>query len=300
MKNLIITHSADVDGISPIILYSLTKKRFDYKLSEIYELDHILDFVLENGYPYEQIYIVDLTVSKESYEKLEKSIYHGKIKVFDHHQTHEYAKNKDYVFLDTRECGTTLFYQYLCKEYGIQTKVLDEYTSHVKDLDLWHWEEKENMVAKQLGDLFTLYGKERYIKEMKKKLRKQETFAFSLFEKKILLLEQDRIEKYIDRKDKEMFVLTWEEKNFGAVFSERYRSELGNVLSLRHPELDFIVMINFSGGISFRTNKDVDVSVLASKIGGGGHVKASGAPLSNEIKEMVLQKVFEGCDIHES
>ena len=58
-------------------------------------------------------------------------------------------------------------------------------------------------------------------------------------------------------------------------------------------------MVNFSGGLSFRTNKDVDVSIVATKIGGGGHKKASGAPLLKEIKEMVIQKIFEGCEICE-
>ena len=299
MKDLIISHSADVDGVSPIILYKLTKQKFDYKLCEIYELDHVIEEVIRQDEDYENIYIVDLTVSEKSYNILEKSKYKGKIKVFDHHQTHLFASKKRYVTINIEECGTTLFYKYLCKNYYLKKEVLDEYTSHVKDLDLWHWEEKGNLTAKRLGDLFTIYGKERYIKEMIKKLKKQEHFDFSLFEKKILTLEEEKIEKYIDRKDKEIFEIKWNEYTFGVVFSERYRSELGNTLSLRHPEYDFIVMINFGGGVSFRTNKDVDVSIVASKIGGGGHKKASGAPLDKEIKKLVIKEIFKDCDIYE-
>ncbi len=299
MKDLIISHSADVDGVSPIILYKLTKRKFDYKLSEIYELDNIIEEVIKQDENYENVYIIDLTVSEKSYEALEKSKYKGKIKVFDHHQTHLFAVKKRYVTINIEECGTTLFYKYLCKNYEIKTKALDEYTNHVKDLDLWHWEEKENLIAKRLGDLFTIYGKERYINSMVKKLRKQEHFDFSTFEKKILAIEEEKIEKYIDRKDKELFEIKWKDYTFGAVFSEKYRSELGNTLSLRHPEYDFIVMINFGGGVSFRTNKDVDVSLVATSIGGGGHKKASGAPVYKEVKEMVLKQIFEGCEIHE-
>ena len=299
MRDLIISHSADIDGVSPVILYKLTKKRFDYKLVEIYEVEKAIDDLLLLDMDYDNIYIIDLTVPLSAYEKLESSKYKDKVKIFDHHKTHLFASDKKYVTINLDECGTSIFYQFLCKEFQMKNDALDEYVQHVKDLDLWLWEKSNNIIARQLGDLFALYGKERYIKEMVRKLKKQEQFHFSPFERKLLMMEEEKIEKYIDRKDKELFDIYWDDYHFGIVFSEKYRSELGNTLSVRHPEFDFIVMINFSGGLSFRTNKDVDVSVVATKIGGGGHKMASGAPLGQDIKEMVIQKLFEGCEICE-
>ena len=86
-------------------------------------------------------------------------------------------------------------------------------------------------------------------------------------------------------------------QRYSLIFNERYKSELGNTLSIKNPELDFIIMINLSGGISFRTNKDIDLSEIAESLGGGGHKKACGAPIPNEYKEKLINEIFKGCEI---
>lgn len=300
MKDLLISHVADIDGVSPVILMKLCKINFDYELKDIYEVEEYLNELLNTDLSiYNNIYITDLTIPESIYEKINNSIYKNKFKVFDHHKTHIYAKEYNYVNIDTNECATSLFYKYLNKKYKLKKQVKD-YVEHVKNLDIWLWQEKNDILAKSLGDLFVIYGKTRYIEEMYNKLKKNKKFKLSKFEKEILKLEQDKIDRHILKKEKEIIVIKYENYIGGLIFNERYKSELGNTLSLNHPELDFIIMLNLSGGISFRTNKDIDLSKIAEKLNGGGHAKACGAPIPLEYKIDLINKLFKGCEIIEN
>ena len=83
-------------------------------------------------------------------------------------------------------------------------------------------------------------------------------------------------------------------KKCGIVFAEKYRSLLGNYLVEKYSYcIDFVVIINMQQGVSFRSNRDdVNVSEIASVFGGGGHFKASGAPLDNSLKKEIIKYIF--------
>ena len=299
MKDLLISHISDIDGVSPVILLKLTKVEFDYILKEPHEMDEFVEELLkEDLNSYQNIYITDLTLSENFYKKIKESGYAYKFKIFDHHKTHLFAKNYENVVIDIEECGTTLFYNYLSKKYKFK-KIVEDYIKHVKNLDLWLWVEKFDFMAKGLGNIFDLYGRNTYIEEMYQKLKRGKKFKWNKFENKILKIEKDTVDRYLKKKDKELYKIEYDGYLIGAVFSERYRSELGNYLSSIHPELDLVVMINMSGGLSLRTEKDIDISILAQKLNGGGHKKACGAPIEEEVKESILKNIFKDCKIKE-
>ena len=58
-------------------------------------------------------------------------------------------------------------------------------------------------------------------------------------------------------------------------------------------------MVNLAGGISFRTDKDIDLSIIAEKLNGGGHKKACGTPIPEGLKNEFISKLFKGCEIIE-
>ena len=299
MKDLLISHISDIDGVSPVILLKLTKVEFDYILKEPHEIDEFVEELLkEDLNSYQNIYITDLALSENFYKKIKESGYAYKFKIFDHHKTHLFAKNYENVVVDIEECGTTLFYNYLSKKYKFK-KIVEDYIKHVKNLDLWLWVEKFDFMAKELGNIFDLYGRNTYIEEMYQKLKRGKKFKWNKFENKILKIEKDTVDRYLKKKDKELYKIEYDGYLIGAVFSERYRSELGNYLSSIHPELDLVVMINMSGGLSLRTEKDIDISILAQKLNGGGHKKACGAPIEEEVKESILKNIFKDCKIKE-
>ena len=270
MKDLLISHISDIDGVSPVILLKLTKVEFDYILKEPHEMDEFVEELLKE----------DLN----SYQNIYK--------------THLFAKDYENVVIDIEECGTTLFYNYLSKKHKFK-KIVEDYIKHVKNLDLWLWVEKFDFMAKELGNIFDLYGRNTYIEEMYQKLKRGKKFKWNKFENKILKIEKDTVDRYLKKKDKELYKIEYDGYLIGAVFSERYRSELGNYLSSIHPELDLVVMINMSGGLSLRTEKDIDISILAQKLNGGGHKKACGAPIEEEVKESILKNIFKDCKIKE-
>lgn len=299
MKDLLISHISDIDGVSPVILLKLTKVEFDYILKEPHEMDEFVEELLkEDLNSYQNIYITDLALSENFYKKIKESGYAYKFKIFDHHKTHLFAKDYENVVIDIEECGTTSFYNYLSKKYKFK-KIVEDYIKHVKNLDLWLWVEKSDFMAKELGNIFDLYGRNTYIEEMYQKLKRGKKFKWNKFENKILKIEKDTVDRYLKKKDKELYKIEYDGYLIGAVFSERYRSELGNYLSSIHPELDLVVMINMSGGLSLRTEKDIDISILAQKLNGGGHKKACGAPIEEEVKESILKNIFKDCKIKE-
>lgn len=305
MKDLLISHVADVDGVSPVILLKLCDVDFEYKLLEIYEVEtYMTQFLQTDLSHYEHIYIVDVTIPDTIYTVLQSHDQQSKFYIFDHHKTHLYAKEYPNVTIDINECGTSLFYQYLKKEYPnvlIQKENVFHYIETVRDLDIWLWPQKQNMMAPKLGTLFDFYGADRYIEVMESRLRKEDTFYLDDFEERYLLLEEEKKNRYIEKKKEKMFFLTIENYHASVLFAENYRNEIGKKLMQENPDLDCVVTINMQGGISFRTDKEnVDLSELASHYGGGGHQKAAGAPVSKENQEIFLKQLFKGCEIHES
>ena len=103
----------------------------------------------------------------------------------------------------------------------------------------------------------------------------------------ILIKRNEEEQKYyIKECDKKLIIFDLDGYKVGCVIAESYRSEVGNVLSSNHPELDYILIVNFfRNSFSFRTTKDnVDVSLIAKKYekNGGGHKKAAGMSITAE------------------
>lgn len=295
MKDYLISHIKDVDGVTPVILMKLCHVDFEYHLLDVYEVEEFMNSFLESDLTkYNHIYITDLTVPESIYKKIEMHPCKEKFFIFDHHKTHLYADDYPYVTLDINECGTTLFYQYLKSKYSLETLALNQYIKSVKNLDLWLFESEKDTFAPILGLLFDLYGEERYIKEMAERLyNNQDEFNLTTFEKKLLKLEEETKKRYIDHREAHARKIHFEKLNALLVFAEKYRSELGHELLKRHPEIDFVIIINMNGGISFRS-RNVDVSEIASKFGGGGHKLASGIGVDEKAVITFLNEQFKG------
>ena len=72
-----------------------------------------------------------------------------------------------------------------------------------------------------------------------------------------------------------------------------YSSELGNVLSERHPELDFIAIIK-QNSVGLRCVKDkINLTEIAKHFNGGGHKKASGFPMDKIKLDNFINDIFD-------
>ena len=297
MKRLIISHIADPDGVTPIILSKLVFEEIDYILSENKDVN---DNVKNNLDKYDFIYVVDLNISEELADFIEAN-YKEKIMIIDHHLSCNNMNKYSFIEVNAegKESGTSLYYKYLLNNYNNNllnresTKMLVE---HVRTMDIYDFSKTSKEEAEKLEMIFKIYGKDRFIDKFYNVII-NDLELYSKEDLNLVELEKERIKRYIE--EKEFMEISLDNKRVGVVFAERYISELGNYLINKYDYLDYIVLINMDKKISYRGNGKVDLSVIAKKFGGGGHVNAAGNCLPSDLKEKVIKEIFPDAIIKE-
>ena len=290
MKRLIISHIADPDGVTPIILSKLVFEEIDYILSENKDVN---DNVKNNLDKYDFIYVVDLNISEELADFIEAN-YKEKIMILDHHLSCNNMNKYSFIEVNAegKESGTSLYYKYLLNNYNNNllnresTKMLVE---HVRTMDIYDFSKTSKEEAEKLEMIFKIYGKDRFIDKFYNVII-NDLELYSKEDLNLVELEKERIKRYIE--EKEFMEISLDNKRVGVVFAERYISELGNYLINKYDYLDYIVLINMDKKISYRGNGKVDLSVIAKKFGGGGHINAAGNCLPSGLKEKVIKEIF--------
>ncbi|MEZ2660240.1 DHH family phosphoesterase [Aneurinibacillus aneurinilyticus] len=246
---------------------------------------------------YDQVFITDISVNEEIAARIEGLGMHDKKKflLLDHHQTADWLNRYEWARVTVESAGvkasgTTLFYDYLVQAgFLLPNDALSQYVELVRQYDTWDWKEHGNQHAKQLNDLFYILGRDRFVH----RFTSNSSPNFTDTEAILLAIEQEKIEKYIKGKSKDIYVQNVHNYKAGIVFAEQYISELGNALAELNPELDFIAIVNMSRVISYRTIKEeVNLGDVAAIFGGGGHAKAAGSPVPKEIRQAVTNLLF--------
>ncbi|MDF2855189.1 MAG: oligoribonuclease, partial [Neobacillus sp.] len=218
-----------------------------------------------------------------------------------HHKTSLHFNEYDWAHVIVEDdegrltSATSLFYEYLVAQQLIQSSTgLGEFVELVRQYDTWEWEKNNNQHAQRLNALFYLVSIEEFEESMINRLKSSDTFKFDEFETKILDMEENKIDRYIRRKRRELVQTQIGDYFAGIVYAESYHSELGNELGKDYPHLDYIAIVNIGGKrLGFRTiHDDVDVSEVAGHFGGGGHAKASGCSLTEEAYKQFVVETF--------
>lgn len=307
MKVLLITHKPDVDGITPIILSKFIFEDLEYITLETHEINPTLKDYIENKKfdSYDKIFITDLSVNKDICDMInEDNILKNKLLIFDHHNSHLFVNDYSFgtsISIDENgnmQCATTLYYQYLLKEYyskNLDKPSIREFVELVRQYDTWEWFNKYNNIkAKELTSLFEIYGTEYFIDYYYEYLHNNEEFEYTEKEKYLLKIEEKRINRYIEEKAESIISVKLMKYNVGVVYAENHRSVLGNALARKFEyKYDFIILINLSRGISYRGIKDIDLGQVASVFGGKGHINSSGSPIDREIKKEIIKLIFK-------
>ena len=156
------------------------------------------------------------------------------------------------------------------------------------------------MDGKYLTEIFSVIGIDSFIERYYLKLLKNyklEAFTFDKDELDIVKKLEDDIASYVDECDQSLIITQFLGYNVGISISENYRSTVGNELSARHKELDFILIANFvRRAFSFRTVNDINLNEIASIIGGGGHEKAAGASMNDENLKIFYKSLYKKYD----
>ncbi|CAM4005458.1 DHH family phosphoesterase [Mesobacillus thioparans] len=300
------THN-DLDGVACGILFRLAfGEKADIRYNSVSELNFQMEKYFERMNERmkkeDHLYITDLSVNQEITERINRFVSEGgKANLIDHHKTALHFNDYSWGFVKVEDesgsltSAASLVYEYLISnEHLAQRGALDEFVELVRQYDTWEWDIHQNFKAKNLNDLFFMVSIEDFEERMISRLQTGDEFEFDEFEQKLLEMEEDKIQRYIRRKKREIIQMEHDGLFGGVVHAESYHSELGNELGKEFPQLDYIAILNVGGRkISFRTIHDhVDVSALAGKFGGGGHAKASGCTLNGEAYKRYIDQVF--------
>lgn len=246
------------------------------------------------------LFITDLAVN-DSVEKLLDNRYKEglHVQVIDHHVTALHFNNYQWgqVIVEyengKKTCATSLFYDHLIEKKLIERNpALEEFIELIRQYDTWEWDENENITAKRLNDLFFMFNRDQFEEDMIRRIKEHpNSFQLTDMENLLLDIEDNKIERYIQSKNRQIVQTYIDEYCVGIVHAEQYLSELGNALNKRNPHLDMIILVNVgSKKLGFRTiHDDVNVAEFAKRFGGGGHPKAAGSDLTEEaFKQLVI------------
>ena len=300
MKVLLFTHKSDIDGMGPVVLSLLAYKNVDYILCETFNLEKEIDKYFESNkiYEYDKILIIDLCPNKEYLSKLANDkLLNNKILIFDHHKTALEYNEENYSFItlkisnDKGLCsGTSLFYDYLIENNLIPetSNSISSFIELTRRYDTWEWKTKYNdETAHKLSILFDAVGASGYIELMYQKLMDDtlNSFTFTNFEIMLINNKLNQIEEKITNYANKLIVKELFGLKAGIVFiNYEYRNDLSEYLKNNNYDIDFAMLIALDTlSISYRSIKeDINVRLIAEKLGGKGHDKAASSPIAND------------------
>lgn len=294
----------DLDGVGCGILAKLAfGKQVNVRYNSISGLNKQVERFLENDHQHTFLFITDLSVNEENEKRLQTFYQQGgKVQLIDHHRTALSFNDYEWGYVAVEDeagkltSATSLLYEYLITHQLIEpSDAITAFVELVRQYDTWEWEKNDNQKAKRLNALFFLISITEFEEKMIQRLKEGNDFEFDDFEKRLLDMEDNKIERYIGRKRKQLIQKKVDGYFAGIVHAESYHSELGNELGKEYPHLDYIVIINMGNRrAGFRTVHDhIDVSRVAAHYGGGGHAKASGCSLTKEAYKQFVADAFE-------
>lgn len=302
-RNILFTHN-DLDGAGCAVVFMLAfgdgevyycgnGEDIDGKVCELLdEVEHDIGEPITYN-----VYIADNSVSKQ-YAELIDIMYKDEnvdfnIHLLDHHESAKWlAETYEWAKVDIAECGATLMEQ--CLVHNIPrtyaTTVLHLFCMDVRDRDLWLWKENGNMMARYHNELMHIRGIENYAYLIANRIahRVQPISNSDLdMVKDRLKIADDYVRAHQDNFAKATISFKGRIYTTAVTYADRYVSELGNAICENNNDIDICMIVCLSrgqyGSIELRTTKDdVDLSAIAKKMGGGGHKKAAGFPLTEE------------------
>lgn len=220
-------------------------------------------------------------------------------------------------YKDRLASASRLFYEWLSHHEGRET-VYGEPDNHAfmfyvemaSRYDTWEWANIERFadgsfkdVPKQLNDLYYFYGKEMFMSKMMDKFYQIDPslspFKFLSDEWEVLEALANQREREIRERMRSVIYRTQFGLRFAIVYSAGRNniSEFARVFLLEHPEVDVLMQVDIvNNSCQLRTHQDnnINVAELAECYGGGGHIKASGFPIREDILEELgfLETIF--------
>ncbi|HDR7066902.1 TPA: hypothetical protein QCW42_004008 [Bacillus cereus] len=305
----------DLDGVGCGVVTLMAHPTADIEYCAYHDInDRVKAFIMTKGYEmYDRIFITDISVNEEVAELIQ--VYcPDKVILLDHHGTAKWLNKYDWASVQEEgvygiNSGTNMIFDYLVSQGHFKGEryqdALTIFVEMVRRYDSWEWKNVYNdQNPMQLNNLFFLVGVNKFVKRYVDRFNTLDLFTvcegywmemFDETDVAVLTIDNNKKEAYIKRKEKQMIKANLIGYDVGVVFAEQYISELGNELSERNQDLEFIVIIDMGAKkVSYRTihahiNLGTDV---AGFYGGGGHPKASGSMFDERALKWVYKIIF--------
>lgn len=302
-KNIYILSHNDLDGIGAIVLYKYYIEPIAHKsyfFSGDYDEISKLDFSIFDNI--DIVLITDITPTPELYNHL---IERGKeILVFDHHiSAHDTLVNvigPDDYFYSTEKCGTKIFFEWLTNNGRRLSKCIFQFVEYVNTYDTWQEHSSLWKEGKALHNILwgcvnwnAIDGIDRhskFIETQLNKFHKGKNFYFTAYENRLALKAEEREREFLTTAKNNLDVRKDGEGNTYGYFELPSKlSIIANRLLKEFNNLDYIIAHatfgdkkgSFEPSLSLRSAGEVDVSVIATLHGGGGHKGSAGVLLED-------------------
>lgn len=325
-KYVYIFHHTDLDGIGVKILGMLyaMEKRLPYKTipCSYKGINPAVCNAIKTIDDVAEIIIGDISVNEDTAERLDDLYKEGlPIRLRDHHDTAIWLNKYKWAIVSETDndeiprCGTW----WLANDNDMESirNKLSIVIDCIDKWDTWEWKKTNFVEAKKLNSLFSLLGEEeftQYIIDRRDSLKS----IGDLFTERVEIMLDARnrcIESQVALCEKFLYTMNlWLQVNetkpgvlrklkktiklkTGIVFATGDLSEIGDLILDHYPELDILMIIAFPGLISWRTQKDLPISLakIAKRAtgDGGGHQKAAGSVIGFEPFKDMITKFFD-------
>lgn len=186
-------------------------------------------------------------------------------------------------------------------------RLFSDLVDNIRSYDTYEWKEKDNITAKKLQTLFFLLGMDRFCARYINRIKNEDNtsnydiidstdmeFIDAKLEAEKRVIDSIGVDDVYDVSVKGLraaFILSSAGANI---------SELSHQFLSKHPEFDMFIGFSFyrGGEYSFRCIRDdLDTGAdIAAPIGGGGHPKASGAPIPEEVRNNIISILISNID----
>jgi len=232
--------------------------------------------------------ITDISVSEEIAERIEnmKDSF-VLLLLIDHHPSNDYylEQYKWCILLKDDKSATKAFYECLITTGLVTEDSYDEFVIAIDEWDTWKWEVTNNKNSKLINDL--AYNLKTH--DFLNRFLVNPSLDLSKKEKLILGMRKDDIQAMIKR-IKPIF-----NGETCYIFADRYVAEISIFIFDNYKNVKILIVINpISNTISYRScSEKYDVSSIANRNGGGGHPKASGSALEDNISTKLIEAILK-------
>ena len=238
-KILIISHMADCDGMGSVILGIKYFKNIDYILCEASDLECLLKEDLSN---YEQIFICDLPLFRETINVIENNSYLKEhLKHFDHHESSVSDNNHSFVnevisINGLTVSATYLFYQYL-KSLGdkLNKKFYEEFVEGVRAYDIWD-KNGDFELGKKITNVFTLMEPVSFIDYICS-LDDSKEFMITKEIDNLILSNEKKMNNYFEKAYEKIVITDYKGYKMAVTINEQYRSLLGDYIHFQQKNM---------------------------------------------------------------